>query len=74
MGILSGPGPLGSGPTGPGSGFCVMAFSWPVKMATTKANQETTSARHLDETDPLKVKFKDFMAILNNFLSSLIRL
>ena len=74
MGILPGSGPLGSGPTGPGSGFsvmpksglpdlkgfvsssipctcrllaglCLSPFSWAMKMATTKANQETTRAR-----------------------------
>ena len=46
MDIHQGSGPFGSGPTGPGSGFSVMPFSWPMKMATTKADQKTSRARN----------------------------
>ena len=29
-------------------GLCLSPFSWPMEMATTKANQETTRARHAE--------------------------
>ena len=45
-GYSAGSGPLGSGPTGPGSGFSVMPFLWAMKMARTKVDQEMTRARH----------------------------
>ena len=39
------------------AGLCLLSFSWPMKAATTKANQEIARARHagLDETDRLIV-------------------
>ena len=55
MGILPGSGPLGSGPTGPGSGFSVMPFMG----HENGGKQRLAKRRHvqgmLDETDPLSL-------------------
>ena len=45
-------------------GLCLPPFSWPMKMATTKANQEATRARHAGCNRPFK-----FCDVLNWFIS-----